>query len=333
MSISCWAAMAAKEPLQPYTYEPKELGPWEVEIAISHCGLCHTDLHLISDDFGWDGFPLVPGHEVVGTVRALGSAVSRFAIGQRVAVGWQRSSCMECEWCLRGEENCCPGQQATCVGHYGGFAEAIQIDSRFVFPMPNGLASESAAPLLCGGITVYSPLRQDARPWSRVGVIGVGGLGHMAIQFARAFGCEVTAFSTTPAKQQDALRLGAHHFVNSRDPAQMAKCARSFDLLLDAVPAELDWATWINLLRPKGALTVVGASTGMITVPIPLLLLGQVSLRGSLIGSRSAIDEMLRFAALHGITAQVEVMPMADVNAALDRMRRNEARYRIVLKN
>ena len=333
MSISCWAAMAAKKPLQPFTYEPKELGPWDVEIAITHCGLCHTDVHLADDDFGWDGFPVVPGHEIVGAVRAAGPGVSRLAIGQRVAAGWQRSSCMECEWCMRGAENCCPGQQATCVGHYGGFAEAIRIDSRFVFPLPDGLPSAAAAPLLCAGITVYSPLRQHARPWSRVGVIGVGGLGHLAIRFARAFGCEVTAFSTTPAKQEEALRLGAHHFVNSNDSAQMATCARSLDLLLDAAPADLDWAAWVNLLRPKGVLTVVGASPGMISVPAALLLLAQVSLAGSLIGSRSAIEEMLRFAALHGIAAQVETMPMAEINAAMDRVRRNQARYRMVLEN
>ncbi len=333
MSISSWACMSAGQLLQPFTYEPKELGPLDLEVAITHCGICHTDVHLIGDDFGWDGFPVVPGHEIVGTVRALGPGVSRFAIGQRVAVGWQRSSCMECEWCVRGAENCCPGQQATCVGHYGGFAEAIRIDSRFVFSLPDQLPSAAAAPLLCAGITVYSPLRQDARPWSQVGVIGIGGLGHMAVQFAHAFGCEVTAFSTSPAKELEARRLGAHHFVNSHDPAQMAKCARSLDLLLDAVPAELDWAAWVNLLRPNGVLTVVGASPGMISVPAPLLLLGQVSLRGSLIGSRSAIEEMLRFSALHGITAQVETMPMAEVNAAIQRVRENRARYRVVLEN
>jgi uncharacterized zinc-type alcohol dehydrogenase-like protein len=180
---------------------------------------------------------------------------------------------------------------------------------------------------------VYSPLRQDAQPWSRVGVIGIGGLGHLAIRFARAFGCEVTAFSTTPDKQEEAFRLGAHHFVNSNDPAQVAKHTRSLDLLLDTVPAALDWAAWLNLLRPKGVLAVVGVSPGMISVPAALLLLGQVSLRGSLVGSRAGIEEMLRFAALHGITAQAEVMPMAEVNAAIDRVRRGQARYRIVLEN
>jgi uncharacterized zinc-type alcohol dehydrogenase-like protein len=326
-------ATAAKKPLQPDTYQPKELGPWDLEIAITHCGLCHTDVHLVDDDFGWGGFPLVPGHEIVGAVRAAGPAVSRFSIGQRVAAGWQRSSCMECEWCTRGLENCCPSQQATCVGHHGGFAEAIRIDSRFVCPLADGLPSAAAAPLLCAGITVYSPLRQDAQPRSRVGVIGVGGLGHLALRFARAFGCEVTAFSTTAAKQEEALRLGAHHFVNSRDPAQMAKCARSLDLLLDTVPAELDWAAWLSLLRPKGVLAVVGVPPGAVSVPAELLIVGQLSLRGSVIGSRSAIEEMLRFAALHGITAQAETMPMAEVNAALDRVRRNQARYRIVLEN
>jgi uncharacterized zinc-type alcohol dehydrogenase-like protein len=333
MTIGCWAALAAKSPLQPFSYEPQELGSYDVEIAITHCGICHSDIHLIDEDWGPGSFPLVPGHEIVGTISAAGPAVHKFAPGQRVGVGWQRSSCMECEWCVRGMETCCAQQQGTCAGHHGGFAEAIRIDSRFVFAIPDGLASAAAAPLLCAGVTVYTPLRLDAVPASRVGVIGIGGLGHMAIRFARAFGCEVTAFSTTPAKEEEAYRLGAHHFVTSTDAAQMAKAANSLDLLLSTVTVDLDWALWLNTLRPKGVLTLVGASPGMLSVPAMGLIMGQKTIRGSSIGNRSTIEEMLRFSALHGVIAQAEVMPMGGVNAAIERVRRNQARYRIVLEN
>ncbi len=209
MTISSWAATAADAPLQPFSYEPRELGPFDLEIAISHCGICHSDIHMLDNDWGMSTYPLVPGHEIIGTVRQAGSAVTKFTAGRRVGVGWQRSSCMECEWCVGGMETCCAGQQATCVGHHGGFAEAIRTDSRFAFAIPEDLPSAAAAPLLCGGVTVYTPLRDAVRPSSRVGVIGIGGLGHMAIRFARAFGCEVTAFSTSPAKEEEARRLGA----------------------------------------------------------------------------------------------------------------------------
>ncbi len=333
MSIQCWAAMAAKQSLQPFSYEPREIGPLDLEIAITHCGLCHTDIHLINDDFGWDGFPLVPGHEIIGTVRAAGPAVSRFTAGQRVGVGWQRSSCMDCEWCARGMETCCPHQQATCVGHYGGFARSIRIDSRFVFSIPESLPSAAVAPLLCAGITVYTPLRENTQPSSRVGVIGIGGLGHLALRFARAFGCEVTAFSTSPAKEEEARRLGAHHFINSRDAAQLAGAAGSLDLLISTVNADLDWPVWLNVLRPRGTLTLVGVPPSMIAVPPAALIVGQKSIRGSLVGNRPAMEEMLRLAATHRITAQVEVMPMAEVNAAIERVCANQARYRVVLGN
>jgi len=319
--------------LQPFTYEPKELGRLDLEITITHCGICHTDVHLVDDDFGWDGFPIVPGHEIVGTVRATGPAVSGFATGQRVGVGWQRSSCMECEWCRRGMETCCAQQQATCVGNYGGYAQAIRVDSRFVFALPETLPSAGVAPLLCGGATVYTPLRENAAPWSRVGVIGVGGLGHLALRFASAFGCEVTAFSTSPAKEPEARSLGAHRFVNSRDPDQMEKCVNSLDLLLSTVPADLDWSAWLNLLRPRGALTLVGVPPGMVSVPAGGLIVGQKAIRGSIVANRSTLEEMLRFAALNGITAQTESMPMAEVNTGLQRVRENRARYRVVLEN
>jgi len=332
MPIRAYAAAGPGKPLEPFSFEAGPLGPHDVEIAVSHCGICHSDIHMIDNDWTWSRYPLVPGHEVVGTVRRIGPEVRHLAAGQRVGVGWQSGSCLECEWCVRGEENCCERQQGTIVGRHGGFADLLHVDGRFAFPIPEALDSAAAAPLLCGGVTVYSPLRESARPWSRVGIIGIGGLGHMAVQFARALGCEVTAFSTSPDKKDEALALGAHAFVVSTDANRMKDAAGSLDVLLSAVTARLDWPTWIGLLRPKGVLALVGASPGPLDVEVAAILTGQKAIRGSLIGGRPAIREMLEFAARHGIRAKAEVVPMRDVNRAIERVRRNEARYRMVLE-
>jgi uncharacterized zinc-type alcohol dehydrogenase-like protein len=333
MAIKCYAAFEAKAELRPHRYEPGSLGPFEVEIAITHCGLCHSDIHLIDDDWHISTYPLVPGHEIVGTVRQRGSAVAHLSLGQRVGVGWQCGSCLACEWCLRGEETCCSDKQPTCVGRPGGFANAVRVDSRFAHPIPDALASEHAAPLLCAGITVYTPLKSGVKPTSRVGVIGVGGLGHLALQFAAAFGCEVTAFSTTPAKEEEARRLGARHFAASGDMQQLESLAGSLDFLLSTVTAPLDWSMWLNVLRPQGTLWVVGASPGKLDIPPMALIVGNKTIRGSGIGTRATMQEMLEFAARHGIRAQTEVMPMLMVNAAVRHVRENRARYRVVLMN
>ena len=333
MTIRAFAALNPKALLVPHQYEPAPLGPFDVEIAISHCGICHSDIHLIDDDWAMSKYPLVPGHEIVGTVWAAGPEVAALTIGERVGVGWQAGSCFACEWCERGEEQCCSRQVATCVERQGGFAESIRLDSRFVYPIPEDLASPDAAPLLCGGITVYSPLAAYVRPAFRVGIIGLGGLGHMAVQFARAFGCEVTAFSTSPDKSADATRLGAHHFVVSTDAAEMERAADSLDFLLSCVSAPLDWPAWLKILRPRGTLCLVGASTGTLDVMPVALVIPQKSIVGSVIGSRAGTREMLQFAARHGITARTEVVPMAQVNAAIDKVRQNRARYRMVLAN
>ena len=193
MGFRAYAAHEQKGPLAPFVYEPGELGPNDVEIRVSHCGICHSDVHLVDGDWGASSYPMVPGHEIVGTVAAAGPAVRQLAVGQRVGVGWQCGACLECEWCVSGQENLCAQEEATCVERPGGFAERIRVDGRFAFPIPDALRSEHAAPLLCGGVTVYAPLARFARPSLRVGVIGIGGLGHLALQFARAMGCEVTA--------------------------------------------------------------------------------------------------------------------------------------------
>jgi len=333
MPVRAFAAFAPKSLLQPHHLEPAPLGPFDVEIAITHCGICHSDIHLIDDDWAMSKYPLVPGHEIVGSVTAAGSEVASLTIGERVGVGWQAGSCFVCEWCARGDEQCCPKAIATCVERPGGFADTVRVDSRFVFPLPEDLPSEGAAPLLCGGVTVYSPLARLARPASRVGIIGVGGLGHLAIRFARAFGCEVTAFSTSPDKEADAERLGAHRFVVTSERGAMKRAASSFDLLLSTVTVALDWPAWMKALRPKGVLCLVGASPGTLDVAPVALVIGEKSIAGSVIGSRAGIREMLQFAARHGITAETESLPMAQVNAAIDRIRQNRARYRMVLTN
>ena len=333
MSVKAYAAHAVGNQLEPFKYDPPSLGPHDVEIAVTHCGICHSDIHMIDNDWGITHYPLVPGHEIVGTIAGVGREVKSLKRGERVGVGWQSGSCMECEWCIRGDENCCSKEEGVIVGRPGGFADSVRVDGRFAFPIPDELDSATAAPLLCGGATVYTPLKDHARPAMRVGVIGIGGLGHMALRFARAFGCEVTAFSTTEAKAEEARVFGAHHFVLSTDANQMGKAVKSLDLLLSAVTVKMNWAQWLALLRPKGTLALLGASPGVLDIAPMALITGKQTIRGSAIGNRSTIREMLEFAARHKVTAQTEVVPMAEVNAALEKVRRNEARYRMVLKN
>lgn len=329
--VAAYAAQEAGAPLAPFDYEPAALGPHDVEIDISHCGICHSDLHLIDNDWMTSAYPLVPGHEIVGSVAEKGALVSHVEVGARVGVGWQCGSCLHCEWCERGDENLCANAVHTCVGRPGGFADRIRVDGRFAFAIPDAMGSEAAAPLFCGGITVYSPIAQHARPGSRVGVIGIGGLGHLAIRFAHAFGCEVTAFSSTAAKEEEARALGAHHFVSSIDDRALKAQRESLDLIVSTVNAPLDWKRYVNALRPDGVLSFVGAIAEPLTIPTGILLARRRSISGSPIGGRVAMREMLDFAARHGIGAQVETLPMSEVNTALARLRRNDVRYRFVL--
>ena len=327
-----WAAAEAKQPLTPFRWEPSPLGPDDVEIAVSHCGICHSDLHLIDNGWNISTYPFVPGHEIVGRVTAVGSAVSHLALGQRVGVGWQRSACLTCELCLTGNDNLCARQTATCVGHHGGFAGRIRTDGRYAFALPDDLDGAAAAPLLCGGATVYAPLRRfgvDAT--SSVGVIGIGGLGHIAILMLRAFGCEVTAFSSSPAKRDEALAMGAHHFVPSTEPRELHRHGGRFHLLLSTVHARLDWITYLKTLRPNGTLCLLGLPPGVLQIPAGSLFQGQKSITASEIGDRATVAEMLRFAARHRIAPIIERAPLAQVNEAIARVRRNEARYRMVL--
>ena len=331
MSFHAHAAHSKKSALKPFVYEPAPLGPHDVEIRISHCGICHSDVHLVDGDWGMGSYPMVPGHEIVGTVTALGPEVRHLEAGARVGVGWQRGACLACDSCIAGDENLCAQNVATCVGNHGGFADRVRLDGRFAFPIPEGIASENAAPLLCGGATVYSPLRRWVKPSMRVGVVGIGGLGHLGLQFAAAMGCEVTAISSTPDKETEARGFGAHHFLATREPKALRSAASSLDFILSTVFATPDWDALLGALRPNGVLCLVGATSEPLSVQAFTLLGGQKTVTGSAIGGRPAIREMLAFAARHGVAAKTQVRPLAEADAALGDVRKGKARYRIVL--
>ena len=329
-----FAAHAAGAELLPYKYDPGDIGHYDVAVSITHCGVCHSDLHLIDNDWGSSKYPFVPGHEIVGSIVQVGSAVRDRKIGERVGIGWQADSCGTCEWCRRGEEHLCPKSQRTCVGRNGGYADRIRVNSRFAVPIPKTLESENVAPLLCAGLTVYSPLRNHlARPSSRVGVVGIGGLGHIALQFARAFGCEVTAFSTSKDKEAEALALGAHHFVNTRENGNLKKLAGSLDIILSTVSGDQDFQSLLAALRPKGTLVVLGVPPSPLQILASGIVSGQKSIAGSPIGSPGDTREMLDVAARHNIKAIVECFPMKNLNEAITSVKKNQVRYRAVLTN
>lgn len=328
------AAHAAGAHLLPYKYDPGELQPHEVEIKISHCGVSRSDVDLIDNDAGISKYPFIPGHEIAGTIMVVGSQVQDRTAGERVGVGWQADSCGICKWCRQGDEHLCAKAQPTCVGRNGGFADKIRVNSRFAIPLPSVLESENAAPLMGAGVTVYAPLRNHGvRPSSRVGVIGIGGLGHLGLQFAKAFGAEVTAFSTSKEKESEARELGAHHFVNTRDTGALKKVAGSFDFLLSTVNGDYDWQAYVNALRPKGILCVVGTSPSPIQIHSASLTLPQRSISGSSSGSPRDLIEMLDVAARHDVKTMTESFPMAKANDAVAKVKKNQVRYRAVLTN
>jgi uncharacterized zinc-type alcohol dehydrogenase-like protein len=332
--IHGFAVHAAGAHLLAYKYDPGELQTDEVEIKISHCGVCHSDVHLIDNDWGISKYPFIPGHEIVGTVVGVGSGVKDHTMGERVGVGWQADSCGICEWCRQGQEHLCAKAQPTCVGRNGGFADRVRVNSRFAVPIPTALESENAAPLMCGGITVYAPLMNyGVRPSSRVGVIGIGGLGHLGVQFAKAFGAEVTAFSTSKDKEAEAKELGAHEFVNTRDTGALKKVAGSFDFLLSTVSADQDWQAYVSALRPKGTFCIVGASPSPLQIQGASLIHSQKAIAGSNTGSPHELGEMLNVAARHGVKAVTEKFAMAKANDAVTRVKKNQVRYRAVLTN
>lgn len=330
--IQAWAADAAGSVLKPFAYNAGSLGPEEVEIAVEYCGICHSDLSMLNNDWGISTYPLVAGHEAVGKVIALGAQARGLAIGQRVGVGWNAGSCMHCRLCLDGDQHLCASVQATIANHHGGFAERMRTHWAWAIPVPEALDASMVGPLLCGGITVFAPLLNlGISPTRRVGVIGIGGLGHMALKFLNAWGCEVTAFSSNPSKHDEARSFGAHHVVSSRDPEAMQTIAGSLDLIVNTVNVPLDWKAVMGTLAPNGRLHVVGAVLEPVPVDMMGLMFGQQSVSSSPTGSPAAIATMLDFAAHHQISPQVEHFPMSKVNEALEHLRAGKARYRIVL--
>jgi len=330
--IKAYAAHEAGGKLVPFEYDPGPLGRNGVELDVEYCGICHSDLSMLNDEWGMSQFPLVPGHEVIGTVNAVGEDVHHILVGDRVGLGWNAGFCGTCEPCLTGDHNMCASGENTIVGRHGGFAEQVRAQAAAVVKLPDGLDAESAGPLFCGGITVFNPLIQlGLEPTARAGVIGIGGLGHMALQFLRAWGCEVTAFTSSDAKKDEALQMGAHRIVNSRDADALAAEAGRFDLVLSTVNVKLDWNAYMATLKPRGHLHLVGATMEPLDLSAFPLIMGQRSVSGSPVGSPALIARMLEFAVRHGIKPVIETFPLAEVNEALDRLRSGQARYRIVL--
>ncbi|WP_411847478.1 NAD(P)-dependent alcohol dehydrogenase [Roseibacillus persicicus] len=332
MKYQAYAADLAEGKLSIRDWELGELGPNEVDIDVDYCGLCHSDVSMLKNHWEMTGYPIVPGHEVVGRVSAKGKSVAHLEVGQRVGLGWLAGSCGTCQPCLGGHQNLCADSKGTIVGRAGGFAESVRAEALWAIPLPDGVDSEAAGPLFCGGITVFNPIVQNnISPMDRVAVVGIGGLGHMALQFLNKWGCEVTAFSTSPDKEDQARELGAHHFVNSRDDSQLDKVAGSYDLILSTVNVELDWEKYVAALRPQGTLHLVGAAP-KVESSVFALIQGQKSISASPVGSPGITARMVEFSARHQIAPKVEVMPMSQINEAFDKLEKDKPAHRIVLK-
>jgi uncharacterized zinc-type alcohol dehydrogenase-like protein len=314
--------------------ESVELGPLgaeQVEVAVESCGLCHSDVSVFNNDWGFSQYPAILGHEVVGRVTAVGSATKGVKVGQRVGVGWNCGSCMHCRQCMSGSHNLCPEVEMTIVGHRGGFASHIRSHWVWTFPIPENLNAADAGPLLCGGVTVFAPIAMYAKPTQRVGIIGIGGLGHMAVKFAAAYGCHVTALTSSESKFDEARELGAHDVASTMDPEGIKKLAGSFDLLISTVNVKLDWDAIIATLAPNGRLHAVGAVLEPIPVGVISLMMQQRSVSSSPAGSPVTIATMLDFAARHQILPVTEHFPMSKINEAFARLEAGNAHYRIVL--
>jgi uncharacterized zinc-type alcohol dehydrogenase-like protein len=329
--IDAWVAPAAKAKLVRQQIDLGPLGVEEVEVEVEHCGLCHSDVSVRNNEWGLSQFPAVLGHEAVGRVIEVGRAAKGIKVGQHVGIGWHAGSCMHCHQCMSGNHHLCLESTFTIVGHKGAFASRVRTHWAWAIPLPDKIDAAEAGPLLCGGITVFNPLAMYAKPTSRVGIVGIGGLGHMAVKFAAAYGCDVTAFTSSERKFDEARGFGAHHVVSSRDSAAIKKLAGMLDLLIVTVNVPLDWDALIASLAPNGRMHVVGAVPEPIPVAVFPLIFGQRSVSGSPTGSPVAIETMLDFAARHSITPQTEHFPMSRINDAFERLEAGKARYRIVL--
>jgi alcohol dehydrogenase (NADP+) len=340
-SAPAYGAVRAGAPLGPLTIERREVGPRDVLIDILYCGVCHSDIHQARAEWGDAIFPMVPGHEIIGRVERVGNQVSKLRVGDLAGVGCFVDSCGECAPCRRGLEQFCEkGPALTYNGTemdrttptYGGYTSRIVVAEHYVLKVPGGLDPAAAAPLLCAGITTYSPLRQwDCKKGDRVGVVGLGGLGHMAVKLAASMGADVTMLSTSRAKEADARRLGARSFESTTDEATFTKLAGGLDLIIDTVSAPHDYNKYLGLLRPLGTMVIVGVPPEPTPVAAFSLIMGNKRLAGSAIGGIPQTQEMLDYCAEHGIVSDIEVIPIQKINEAYERMIKNDVRYRFVI--
>jgi uncharacterized zinc-type alcohol dehydrogenase-like protein len=331
--IKAYAAFEPSGELKTFEYDPGELGPNDVEIKVEYCGICHSDLSMLNNEWGMTSYPFVPGHEVIGTISAVGHQVTRFSEGDWVGLGWHSDYCHDCRSCNTGDHNLCDEAEGTIVGRHGGFADKVRANVTSVVALPEHLDKTVAGPLFCAGITVFNPLVQfDIKPTDRVAVIGIGGLGHLALQFLNAWGCHVTAFTSSEKKQQEALEMGAHAVINSTDKNAIKAAAKQFDLIISTVDVKLDWNRYINTLAPKGRLHFVGATLEPLDISVFGLMDAQRSVSSSPVGSPETIATMLDFAGRHNIKPIVEMFTFDQVNEAMQRLASGNARYRIVLK-
>jgi uncharacterized zinc-type alcohol dehydrogenase-like protein len=339
-TVNAYAATSATGPLEPITIERRELGPHDVRIDIKYCGICHSDIHTVRSEWGEIPFPLAPGHEIAGIVSAVGEAVTRHAVGDRVGVGCLVNSCRECDNCKAGLEQYCSNGGIQTYGAVdrdgtitqGGYSDQVVVTEDFVLRIPDGIELDAAAPLLCAGITLYSPLRHwNAGPGKRVAIVGLGGLGHMGVKLAHALGAEVTVLSQSLKKQEDGLRLGADHYYATSDPKTFEELAGGFDLIVNTVSAPLDLDAYLGLLDVDGTLVNVGAPPQPLPVNVFSLIPHRRSFAGSMIGGIPETQEMLDFCAEHGLGADIEVIPAEKINEAFERVMASDVRYRFVI--
>ncbi|KAM0021920.1 putative oxidoreductase [Helianthus debilis subsp. tardiflorus] len=336
-----YAARDTSGILSPLTFSRRATGDKDVRFKVLYCGICHSDLHVVKNEWGFTKYPITPGHEIVGVVTEVGSKVENFKIGDKVGVGCLVGSCRSCQSCASDYEQYCDKQVQTYgftyfdgTQTYGGYSDHMVADEHFVLRWPENLPLDSGAPLLCAGITTYSPLKYFGldKPGTKVGVVGLGGLGHVAVKMAKAFGAEVTVFSTSPAKEKEAIEgLKADHFVNSKDELQMQAARGTLDGIIDTVSANHPIAPLLNALTPHGKLVLVGAPEKPLEVAAFSLIMGRKLVAGSNIGGIKETQEMLDFAAKHGITADIEVIPIDYVNTAMERLLKSDVRYRFVI--
>ncbi|MDH2907713.1 MAG: NAD(P)-dependent alcohol dehydrogenase [Candidatus Nitrosotalea sp.] len=340
MKVQGYAAQSAKATLVPYSFERRELGDNDVLVEIQYCGICHTDIHQVGDEWGGSIFPMVPGHEITGIVSKTGSKVTRYKIGDKVGVGCFVNSCRKCDACKKNlEQYCTDGMITTYNGTekdgtitQGGYSNRIVVDENYVLRIPDSLPLDKAAPLLCAGITLYSPLMHwKAGPGKKVAIIGLGGIGHMGVKIAHALGAEVTVLSHSLKKQEDGKKLGADYFYATSNPETFEKLKGHFDLIINTVSAELDWNQYLELLALDGSMVVVGIPEKQTSVGAFPLVAGRRSLAGSLIGGIKETQEMLDFCAKNNIASEIELIPIQKVNEAYKRILNSDVRYRFVI--